>query len=399
MPGYADFDWVTNENALDNTVKVKEAYWLYANDTFFGSDIHWTASIGRRPSTDGLGINFREDQERKSALAHTVNVEFDGASFKFNLDKVTPLEGSWLKLCLGRGLTNAKPRFDMFGADYIEDTTKNPDIDMYGFIYVPYDNGQYSIHTNYARAVNLIGFSQNDMNTFGLVMKGYDPTSIDQTTGMPTRQLDGSAPNQDGSLSVETQALLPSAMMAYAPKFKDFGDLDLATIMFKAEGIGDEINDFLDNTTLFVSWAGSKTHPNKGMRMLGDTESHTGTSVWIGAQMPALITEEGRFGIEWNKGSKYWRSVTYAEDTMIGSKIAARGTAIEAYYIQPLTKALSFSLRYTKINYDYTGSNAFFGEDGTPVSIAEYNAYADTMGISHAVEEATDIRAYIRYRY
>ena len=27
-PGYANFDWVTNENATDNTVKVKEAYWF-----------------------------------------------------------------------------------------------------------------------------------------------------------------------------------------------------------------------------------------------------------------------------------------------------------------------------------------------------------------------------------
>ncbi|HIP12625.1 MAG TPA: DUF3373 family protein, partial [Arcobacter sp.] len=72
-PGYANFDWVTNENATDNTVKVKEAYWMYMNNTFMGKDIPWTASVGRRPSTGGLGINFREGDQRKSALAHTVN--------------------------------------------------------------------------------------------------------------------------------------------------------------------------------------------------------------------------------------------------------------------------------------------------------------------------------------
>jgi hypothetical protein len=34
-PGYANFDWVTNENATDNTIKLKEAYWLYTNEYFF----------------------------------------------------------------------------------------------------------------------------------------------------------------------------------------------------------------------------------------------------------------------------------------------------------------------------------------------------------------------------
>ncbi len=75
QPGYANFDWVTNENATDNTVKVKEAYWLYMNDTFLGTKVPWTISIGRRPSTDGLGINMREGMKDNSPLSHTVNVE------------------------------------------------------------------------------------------------------------------------------------------------------------------------------------------------------------------------------------------------------------------------------------------------------------------------------------
>lgn len=42
---------------------------------------------------------------------------------------------------------------------------------------------------------------------------------------------------------------------------------------------------------------------------------------------------------------------------MIGSKPAARGDAIEAYYNLPLIdEALTFQIRYTRIKYDYTGS-------------------------------------------
>ena len=105
-------------------------------------------------------------------------------------------------------------------------------------------------------------------------------------------------------------------------------------------------------------------------------------------------------GIEWNKGSKYWRSVTYAEDTMAGSKIAARGTALEAYYIKPLTKALTGSIRATQIKYDYTGSNSFFGADGTPVDVNNIAALqANGMNPAQVVKEATDVRVAVTYKF
>jgi hypothetical protein len=335
----SNFDWITNETATnDNEIKVKEAFWLYSNSSFLGNeDIAWTASVGRRPSTDGLGINFREDQERKSALSHTVNVEFDGASFMFNLDKITGVPGMWTKFCFGRGLTNARLRFDNNGNQaFTKDGSHPESIDMAGIIFVPYDDGQYSVHTNYAKAWNLIGMDENNLNA----------------------------------------------------GFQDFGDIELATIMFKSWGIGMGISDFLDDTTAFVSYAMSKTNPTGTQQMLGSNESEIGHSVLIGANMPDFFSEKARFGIEWNQGSKYWRSFTYAEDTMVGSKIAARGSAWEIYRHQKLTDALSFTLRYTHIDYDYTGSNGFFGSAGKPRDIG-----------ANDVAEAQNITANIRYRF
>ena len=328
------FDWVVNENLHDTILRVKEAYWLYANDTFLGTDVAWTASIGRRPSTGGLGINFREGDNRKSAIASTVNLEFDGASFKWNLDKIIPLEGSWFKLCMGRGLTSAKPRFSQTGDDYSADDNY-ANSNMIGAIFVPYDDGQYSLHTNYAVADGMIGMKEG------------------------------------------------------STKFEDFGKMQLATVMFKAEGIGDGISDFLDDTIFFASYSHSKTDPKTGMKMLGSTDSKSGHSYWVGLQMPALITDDARWGIEYNHGSKYWRSMTYAEDTVIGSKIAARGDAKEVYYYQPITKSLSMNLRYTQIDYDYTGSNGFFGEYGAPNAINGANS----------AKKATDFRVSFRYKF
>ncbi len=349
-PGYADFDWVTNENATDNTIKLKEAYWLYTNNTFFGTDVPWTASVGRRPSTDGLPINLRNDQKENSPLSHVVDVEFDGFSFRFDTEMVTGFRGSWFKICAGRGLSNATPRFDFVGDAYAEDESKNVDVDLLGIIAVPYDDGQYSVHTNYARAWNLIGFD-------GQSLYDYQTNNIE-------------------------------------PSFKDVGNIDYATVLFKTEGIGNGISDYLDDTIAFASLAMSKTNPD-ALGMLGSLESETGTSVWLGLNAPCPISpDDSRIGLEWNKGSKYWRSMTYGEDTYAGSKIATRGQAWEVYRNQKLTDALSFGVSYVYMQYDYTGSNSFFGADGTPMTMAQAQAAGQ-----NPVESAQDIRAYMRYRF
>ncbi|MDN5078052.1 DUF3373 family protein [Aliarcobacter butzleri] len=367
-PGYANFDWVTNENATDNSIKVKEAYWLYQNERLFSSDIPWSVSVGRRPSTDGLPINIRNDQKPNSPLSHTIDVEFDGFSFKLDTEGVTGFTGSWLKICGGRGLTNATPRFDMFKPAYSKDDEKNDDVDMLGLIVVPYDDGQYSVHMQYSHAWNLIGYSADAMGKFRNGVNGAYDNYVN---------------NPNAQTAYELQMAKPS--------FEDVGDIDLATVLFKAEGIGDGISETLDNTTAFASFAMSKTNPNsKGM--LGTTDSQTGYSVWLGVNTACpILPDSARIGFEWNKGSKYWRSMTYGEDTYAGSKIAARGQAFEVYRTQKLTEALSFGVSYVYIDYDYTGSNSFFGADGEPIAISDANG--------SAVKEAQDIRAYMRYKF
>jgi len=266
---------------------------------------------------------------------------------------------------MGRGLTNAKQRFTSEGDNYATDGDLHNNVDMVGLIFVPYDDGQYSINTQWSVAKNIIGFSQGDIQMAGAISQNMNPFNSFAPFASDVEQASYAA--------------------YYAPTFQDVGDLELANVMFKANGIGNEINDFLDNTNLVVSWAQSKTKPNS-LGMLGSTDSQTGHSEYVALNMPA--GEDARFGLEWNQGSKYWRSVTYGEDTMVGSKLAARGSAVEAYYNRTLTKALSMSLRATKIDYDYAGSNSFFGFDGNP----------DGIGADY-VTEAKDIRLAINYRY
>ncbi len=338
------FDWITNENAYDDTIRVRSAYFLYKNDTFLGGDIPWTFSIGRRPSTNGHLVNLRDDDHASSPMAHSINVEFDGLSSKFGLENVTGVDGMYVKFCAGRGMSNAKPRIN--ATPYASNKNTTPDIDLAGLIFVPYDNGQYSLNTQYYYANNLM-----------------DATSITN------------------------------------PTLKTVGGLHSFTANIIANGIGDGISDFLDDTLFFVSGAVSITNPNKsGGGMLGRDNARTGYSYWTGVQFPSLISEEGRWGVEYNHGSKFWRSMTYGEDTNIGSKLAVRGDAYEAYFTEPLIEdVLSMQVRYTYIDYKYAGSNGFFGgATGTPLSMDQ--AIASGVG-SAVVDTAQDIRFYIRYRY
>lgn len=341
------FDWIANENAYDDTIRVRSAYFLWQDQEFMGFDIPWTFSIGRRPSTNGALVNLRDDDVASSPIGHAINVEFDGLSSQFTLNKTY---GTSVKLCLGRGMSNAAPKFTSTPYTDVDKLDGgNSNIDLAGLIFTPYDDRQYKISSMYYYANNLID-------------------AVDVTD--------------------------------YTKGFDTVGGLHTGVVYVSSKGIGKNLGAFLEDTTVFASFAMSKTDPKNGQAMLGSAsdESKTGTSFWLGTQFPSLITDDGKWGLEYNHGSKYWRSMTYGEDTNIGSKLAARGDAYEAYFTEYLVDdILSMQLRYTYIDYKYTGSNGFFGNtSGTAMSMEE--AIGAGMGGS-VVDKAQDIRLYIRYRY
>jgi len=340
---YNNISWVANETPDDTNIRLKEAFFNY----YFGDDLMFSA--GRRPATNGYPANLREGDEPNSPLAHLINMEFDGFSFKIGNGEFSKLSdkfsdyGTWIKFCAGRGYSPSEGKWPMYGAPaYSKDNLKITD--FYGFILVPYDDGQYALWTETVWAKNMKG------NNF------------------VTQQDAINAQNGDD----------------FNASMQDLGNYFGFNVIFKAAGIGDGISDFLDDTNAFISLALTKTKPNAGKQMLGSMNNEIGRSIWIGADMPA--GEKGRFGFNFVKGSKYWRSMTYGEDTLAGSIAAIRGKAYDFYYIREIIPHLSASLRATIFDYDYAGSDAFFGLGGDP------NAQV-------FVEKATDIRAYIRYNF
>ena len=374
---FQNMDWFANETPSgDANIRLKEAYFIY-----FGNmgKVPYTVSFGRRPAVNGFLTNYRDDDDKPaSPLGHNINMEFDGASFMWKLENVTGIPGMDFKICLGRGNSNADakyPTFDNYmGAQgnkgitsftytpYATTPSNSADMDLAGVLMKLYDDGQYTVMFNWFKGWNMMGANFNYHN------------------------------GTDGS-------------NGYDVRLKDVGDMTGGALSFQSSGIGDGINDFLDDTNVFGSFAWSKTDPKgkhgvinpdgsvnpNATEMLGQQKSETGTSFYVGVNFPCVLVDGARWGLEYNHGSKYWRSFTYGEDTLVGSKLATRGNAYELFYNLPLlNKFLTAQVRYTYIDYDYTGSDMFFGSTGTPMDVDK------TPG---AVKSASDLRLSIRYRY
>lgn len=411
---YQTMDWYGTNAPSNSILKIREAYFLYQNGIF-------AASLGRRPSVDGFLVNYREYNDKpNSPTGHNINMEFDGASFKVDLEEITTISGLYLKLCLGRGnsQTDAKyPTFTGFSGTlglqnmmqtslpYSQNTQyDSPNMDLAGIIAQLYDDGQYKVLLNLFQAWNVMGANFTRVSN-----GGTDAAAAGQAA------MAGGGTQQDAM-----NAFMGAQMDdTYRVGMTDVGDLMGGSLGLQVSGIGDGISDFLDDTTVFASVAFSRTDP-KGTHsttssqiaadaqamngvtgasasvteMLGSSESELGTSIYAGVIIPGFLNDD-RIGFEYNHGSKYWRSFTYGEDTLVGSKLATRGNAYEAYYNLPLLgKNLTAQLRFTYLDYDYAGSNMFFGSTGTPMTKEE--AHANGMDF---VDSASEVRLSVRYRY
>jgi hypothetical protein len=107
-----------------------------------------------------------------------------------------------------------------------------------------------------------------------------------------------------------------------------------------------------------------------GMGLLnsnGELASRDGYGVYAGVifNMPW----NARLGIEYNWGSKYWFNFTGAEDSLVASKLAARGQVWEVYWHQDIFPGNFFlTLGGQYYDYEYSGSGNPLGK---PVKISE----------------------------
>jgi len=345
--GDITFDGNTSSLPHGDTIHLERAYFNYKNQ--IGS-VPVNLSFGRRPSTEGPPLEYRNySLEGGSPLATIINWQFDGASLNFGLEDVTNIPGFALKFCYGVGFEG-----DWGNSSSLSSSSSVDDVHMAGLISTLFDNDTTSVELNYAYA--------------------WDVT--DGFTGLTVMPFIAYK-NADGTYNFEKNY---GGYVSRVEPSTNIGDWQAANLLLRSN-LTERFDKDID---LFLSGSWSHTDPSQisknpfyeimGQGLLssnGNLESQDGYMVYAGVIFPMPM--DGRLGLEYNYGSKYWFNFTGAEDSLIGSKLAARGQVYEAYYIQPIFGPKFFvQLGGQFYDYDYTGSG---NPLGTPVKIDELTSF------------------------
>ena len=372
-------DGTSSGNTSGDLVHVERAYfdWRDIADTPF------YLSIGRRPSTYGPPSHYRENEQRGGTPSgHLVHFNFDGITAGYHLSEHTGIEGQTIRFCYGQGFESEIGNGELFN----EVETK--DVHLGGFNIDLINDGTNFVQMTLFRAMD--------------VTDGFKGTIA--------------FPSQFGPLFAPTM----NADMQKFPNFNfvtrvqpstTIGDINLAGLGFAREE---------DNG---INWFGSfgwtQARPNGKTGMFGgllsdavwvaelndagDTimmkadradsdENRDGYSAYVGVQIPAPM---GKFGLEYNYGSKYWTPFTQAQDDLIGSKLATRGHVGEAYYIIDVNPKMFIKLAGLYYDYEYTGSGSPVGKPQKIDDVLDGTAFS----MLPAVDTAWNVNAALTVKF
>ncbi len=79
--------------------------------------------------------------------------------------------------------------------------------------------------------------------------------------------------------------------------------------------------------------------------------------------VPASFLNEPKFGVEFNRGSRYWWGINYGSEDPL-SKLAVRGYVWDFYYLQPVSRYFSVRIGLTMVQYYYNRSGSMMNEPG-----------------------------------
>jgi Protein of unknown function (DUF3373) len=319
----------------------------YVDWTAIKGDVPVTFTIGRQPSSDGPSHQFADNTKRKStysALAFDGNA--DGLVTTFDLEKATGMANAAIRVAYGKGFqaeacTALGCGSTGMNGGGLKDTT----------LYGAFIDGSIPFVDNSLVQIGIV--RANDI--FAPTTQGISGTVAGQTTL-------GGYMGAGGNVAAISNLNLSGVT--------NVGSVTLMGIMAEAtdlQGLG------LD---LFAHYGMSKTTPNGANGVFGRLVDGSATAYWLGGRydLAKLSKGLGKFGYEYNHGSKNWVSFTQGSYD-ITNKVATRGSVHEVYYMQPINKFAFAKIGAQNIHYDYTGSGMFWGEP-----IDTKSAMAGNMG-------------------
>lgn len=317
MNQFTAMDGATTRQPSDSILRVDRAY------------INWTGvadlpvwfSIGRRPTTDGPPAHLRLGTDKRMATpVNFMDYAFDGATLGAVFDNPFDFMGySKIRFCYGRG----------FEAGPTDNANELDDMDFGGLSWDIINKGSRFMNIQAFLAANIVNVPDgvdfvNPLEAYGIV-------------------------EGNGLLDTENLGDIYHISSVYMDKYQDL-DYFLAGGWSRTDPDGvDEMG-----STLLGSW-------------WEDPGQKDGYCLYGGVRYQ--VSDDLKFGLEYNYGTKNWISMTPAHDDMTQAKLATRGHVGEAYMIWNLPvgdmlsdKAKAFMrLGYQHYEYEYTGSGNWLG--------------------------------------
>ena len=317
-----DGSQTTHPNS-DDAIRLERGYFTWSNI----ADTNAFLSIGRRPSTGGVPINFRNDEPRGGTpMGSLFNYQFDGITAGYHIN-----DYSTLRLCYGVGFESDWGN----GSQLSRPADRLDDAYFYGLVWDIWDTPSMYIHAIVARAED--------------ITDGFPATTI-----MPYDPITGEE--------------LPPVPMRYTPS-GTIGNIDLAGfVITRRDGPLDYFVSYgymeTDPTDFYSPFGGMMSDP------FTEPEDQDGDMIYLGARWN-FNQDRTKLGLEFNHGSKYWYNFALGEDDFLAPKTSTRGDVWEAYVTHRIRESFVFKLAYIDYSYDYSGSGWLLGApkdlDKTPV--------------------------------
>jgi hypothetical protein len=310
QPNTLNIDGTTTGVPNSDQLRVERAYFSW--NRIGGSKLY--LSVGRRPSTGGPPMNYRQDELRGGTPSGAlIDFQFDGITVGYNLN-----ENVALRLCYGLGYESGYGNGNLLKMP--QDRLK--DVHFLGANLDLYNSETTLIQTTLAHAYD--------------VTDGFNGLMV-----LPVNPLTGENINAP-------------IVMRYTPS-ANLGSINLFDVnVTRRQGPVD----------LYMSANYSGTRPNGQTTPFGGLMSdpfetpvdRNAYMVMAGVRWNFPNDERTKLGFEFNRGSRYWFNFAQAQDDIIAPKTNTRGNVYEVYLTHRI--ADRFILKADYINYDYVYSGS-----------------------------------------
>jgi hypothetical protein len=325
QPTSLNIDGTTTGVPNSDQLRVERAYFSWNN--IGGSKMY--LSIGRRPSSGGPPMNYRQDELRGGTPSGAlIDYQFDGITLGYKLH-----ENMTWRLCWGLGYESGFGNGNLLKMpqDRLKDTHfLGANLDLWS-------TESTLVQATYAHAFN--------------VADGFNGLMV-----LPTNPLTGDPVNAP-------------VVMRYTPS-ANLGGIHLFGVNAsrKAKSI-----DFYASGNLSAMRPNGTTTPFGGL--LSDPfETPVDRSGYMflgGLRFNFPNDERTKLGFEFNHGSQYWFNFAQSADDIVAPKTNTRGNVVETYLTHRISERFVFKADFIKYLYDYSGSGWHVGApkklDSSPI--------------------------------